>query len=73
MISENDLRNILRHKCEAAGTQRAWAQQHGICEVNLCQVLKGQRAVTDAMASALGYLKIVQFTACVNAKHGAKE
>lgn len=29
MLTERDMRNILRHRCEEAGGQRKWAETHG--------------------------------------------
>lgn len=56
-----DLIAILRSACAAAGGQQAWARAHGFSPQYVCDVLRGRRDVSEAMANALGFLREVRF------------
>lgn len=71
MISADDMRNILRHRCEEAGGQKAWAEKNGFAVSFVQFVLSGDRRVSDRMANALGYNRKVVFFACNPENTGA--
>lgn len=56
-LSQKDMRGILRHRCDEAGGQRAWAKANGFSDAIVSQALGGTRPVTERMAKSLGYLK----------------
>jgi hypothetical protein len=64
MITESDLRNILRHRCEEAGGQGAWAKSNGFALSFVQFVLAGERRVSARIAKALGYNRSVVFFPC---------
>ncbi len=51
----------LREKCAGRGGQAAFAKEHGFSRNHISDVLKGDRAVTERLANALGYKKISGF------------
>jgi DNA-binding transcriptional regulator YdaS (Cro superfamily) len=61
MLTENDMRNILRHRCASAGSAAAFAQQANLSEGLVSQILSGRQKVGPKMAKALGYRKIIRF------------
>lgn len=52
---------ILRSACAAAGGQSAWAARHGFSPQYVCDVLRGRRDVSEALANALGLVREVRF------------
>lgn len=52
---------ILRSRCAAAGGQQAWARRFGFSPQYVCDVLKGRRDVSEAVANALGFVREVRF------------
>jgi hypothetical protein len=74
MISENDLRNILRHRCEAAGSVAKWAAMHGLNQSYVQETVFGNyQSIGPKIYAALGYRKIIQFAPCNSENEGAKE
>ena len=71
MLSQEDMRNVLRHRCEQAGGQSAYARQIGICRSMINNVLIGEREVGPELASKMGYQKKVVYFACTNVGDGA--
>jgi hypothetical protein len=63
MISADEIRNILRHRCEEAGSQRNWCALHGFGETYVSAVLAGRLTPGSRLLKALGYQKKVAFTA----------
>jgi hypothetical protein len=59
--SQCDLIAVLRSACAHAGGQRAWARSKGFSEQIVCDVLRGRRDVSEAMANALGFVREVRF------------
>lgn len=55
MLTQGDIRNILRHRCEAAGSQSAWARANGVKRQYVSQVLAGKQRPGAAILRALGY------------------
>lgn len=50
----NDVQNMLRQACEKAGSQRAFALEHGLAAQYLTQVLSGERPPSAKLCEALG-------------------
>lgn len=71
MISADDMRNILRHRCEESGGQKAWAEKNGFAVSFVQFVLSGDRRVSERMAKALGYNRKVVFIPCNSEIDGA--
>jgi DNA-binding transcriptional regulator YdaS (Cro superfamily) len=61
MLNENDLRQILRHRCESAGSAAKFARQADLSEGLVSQILSGRQKMGPKMARALGYRKIIRF------------
>jgi hypothetical protein len=57
-FTEYDVRKALSKACKEAGTQQAWAEQHGFSPSFVSDVLTKKRAVTKDIADALGYVKL---------------
>jgi len=64
MITQNDLRNILRHRCEAAGSQRKFAREIGFSAQFVCDVLQGRRHISSELAEKIGYRRKIVFFPC---------
>ncbi len=64
MITADNLRQILRHRCEAAGGQKTWAALHQLSPQYISDVLNARREVSTKLAAKLGYSKKVFFSAC---------
>ena len=60
-LTEQDLLKILKKACYQAGSQRAWADAHGLSPSFVSDVLQGKRDVTAKIARALGYVKFTGF------------
>jgi DNA-binding transcriptional regulator YdaS (Cro superfamily) len=60
-ITEQDLIADLRNHCEIAGSQKEWARIYGFSPAYVSDVLHGRRDVSEAMADALGYRRVVRF------------
>ena len=71
MIDQNDLRNILRHRCEAAGGAGKWAAANDIFPQYVSAVLRGKVAGGNQIANALGYEKKTVYFACNPEKESA--
>lgn len=54
-MNAEQMRDLLRRECEAAGSQAAWAQAHDFSASFVCDVLLGRRDVTESLAKALGH------------------
>jgi hypothetical protein len=59
--TQRDLIAILRSACASAGGQQAWARSKGFSPQYVCDVLRGRRDVSEAMANALGFVREVRF------------
>jgi hypothetical protein len=60
-LAESDLRDLLRKACESAGSQQEWAKANGFSAPFVSDVLHGRRAITDRIATALGYESVETF------------
>lgn len=70
-LSQKDMRGILRHRCDEAGGQRAWAKAHSFAEPYVSQMLSGKKAISDSVARAMGYQKKEYFVACQDGEASA--
>lgn len=64
-VTEADLHFILRAFVETAGSQGKAAAALGVSAPYLSDVLKGRRAIADAIAIGLGYRRKVVFVKSV--------
>lgn len=71
MITQNDIRAILRHRCEASGSQKQWAIANNIGTGFVNDVLTGRREPSARLSKALGYEKTVHFIPCNTQHDGA--
>ncbi len=55
LLTDTDLRVLLRHRVDAWPSQRAFAFAHAVDPGHLCRVLQGQAQVGPQLAALLGY------------------
>lgn len=60
-MTENDVRKMLKQACEKAGSQRAFARQHGLSAAYITDVLLARRAPAKAICKALGLQMTVRY------------
>ncbi len=51
----------LKHQCRKSGSQRVWAREHGISEQHLSDVLNGRRDISEDIANACGFMRVVTY------------
>lgn len=61
MLSAADVRCLLKHQCEAAGSQANWAREHRISAAYLNDVLEGRRGIGPAIMRRMGLQKVVMY------------
>ena len=61
IIAEHDMRDLLTDMVEERGSQRAVAQELGVSQAFLGDVLHGRRGVSANLAGKLGYERVVVF------------
>ena len=71
VIDHNDLRNILRHRVEAAGGGSAFAKEAGVSPTLISLTLSGRQKVGPMLAEKIGYRKIVGFVPLQSDNKGA--
>lgn len=59
VMDDDDVRDLLRQACEAAGSQRAFALEHGINIGLLSSIYNGHRRPVPQVLEALG-LRVVK-------------
>ena len=59
MLTEKQLRKILREECRKAGSQKAWAEARDISGGYVGDVLHGRREPGEKVLAALGYRRVV--------------
>jgi hypothetical protein len=62
MLSADDVRELLRLECEAAGGQIKWAAKHGCTRAYVSSVIVGRDAPGQTITKALGLRKLVLWT-----------
>lgn len=61
LLTQSQIVELLRAAVEAAGTQKAFAQQHDVSEQYITDVLRGRREPGAKILAALGYEKVVSY------------
>jgi hypothetical protein len=51
----------LRAECAKAGSQKAWAEAHGISPAYLSDVMTGRREPSDSILGPLGLKRVVSY------------
>lgn len=70
LLTEKDVLHDLSQQCELAGGQASWAQIHGVPRSALCEALSGRRNVTEAIANAAGFVRMVRFVRIKGGSNG---
>jgi hypothetical protein len=60
-MTEDELRNIIRSKIKWDVTTKSLAQEWGLPESYLSDVLNAERGIGHKLANALGYRRVVTF------------
>jgi len=53
-LTASDVRALLRIACIQAGSQKAWAEKHGVSRAYVCDVVNGRREPSPAVLKPLG-------------------
>lgn len=61
MMTDTNLLDLLRDACETAGSQRAWADGHGLSTAYVCDVLGGRRQPGKKVLDALGCERVTRY------------
>ena len=61
IVAEHDMRDTLTVMIDERGSQRAVAQELGVSQAYLGDVLHGRRGVSAKLAGKLGYERVVVF------------
>ncbi len=61
LIHADDLLNILLSECAELGSQKAWAEKHGLSPAYVSDIIHGRREISDKVAQLLGYSRQVSF------------
>lgn len=62
ILTSVDVLGVLRRECSDLGTQKAWAEKHGVSPAYVNDLLQGRREISDNVADMLGYERRVIFT-----------
>ena len=73
MITQDDMRNILRHRCAKAGGQKPFAMSIGYSPQYVSDILQGHKDVSWNLARQLGYERKIVFSACNPQNGGPKD
>lgn len=60
-MNEQDIIDRLREAIQSAGSQRAFAKQHGISTQYINDVLRGRREIGQKILEVLGVEKIITY------------
>lgn len=60
-MTENSVIDLIWKRCEAAGSQKAWAREAGVSAAYVGDVLRGRRAPGDSILVALGIERVVSY------------
>jgi hypothetical protein len=61
LISAETVRAQLAEQCRTAGSQKAWADRHGVSQAYLCDVLRGNREPGESILAAMGLVRVVAY------------
>jgi hypothetical protein len=53
--------HLLRLRCAQAGSQAAWAREHGLAQTYVNEVLRGNRNPGEKLLHALGLIAVVDY------------
>lgn len=56
-----DVYGRLRAACREAGSQKAWAQAHGLSEQFVSDAVNAKRPMSDSILAALGLLRVTVY------------
>lgn len=62
MITDEELKKILKNACKKAGSQRKWAMDNKISPSHVNDTLRGNRKIGTKIGAALGYKKVKSWT-----------
>lgn len=54
LLTDDDVRALLREECEKAGSQSAWGREHQIAQGIVNKTISGRRAIGKRICAALG-------------------
>jgi hypothetical protein len=69
VFTADEVRDLLRRACEAAGSQSAWARANGLEGPNVCAAIAGRRPFFAPMLARLGLRKIILYSLDKPAEH----
>lgn len=61
MITEERVLECLREECERLGSQKAFAELHGLSTAYINDVMRGRRDFGPAILAALGIERVVTY------------
>lgn len=61
LFSPLDVCRELQEQCNAAGSQKAWAQANGLSAAYVNDVFRGRREPGESICAALGFRRIVLY------------
>jgi transcriptional regulator with XRE-family HTH domain len=62
-VTADEVRDLLRQEVQKAGSQRALAEQLGVSQPFLNDVLKGNREPSAKLLEPLGLVRVVEYRA----------
>lgn len=60
-MTADDVRKMLRKACDAAGSQKAWAEQAGVTPQYVQDVLSARREPAERICAALGVERVTTY------------
>lgn len=67
MLSEDDVRDILRKRCEATSQTRV-AREFGVSDVFIHNIVKKNGRIGSTIPKAMGLTRVVKYIPCNGAK-----
>lgn len=61
LLSEKDILDLLRQRCQEVGTAKAVAEQLGVAPSYVSDVLAGRREIGKSIFEKLGYERVVMY------------
>jgi hypothetical protein len=60
-MDAQDVRRLLANQCQAAGSQKAWAEANDLSSAYVCDVLIQRRDPGESILAALGLERVVTY------------
>jgi len=60
-VNEDQVRDLLKRACEEAGSQKAFADKHGLSGAYISDVLQGRRDLGKSILDALGIVAVTTY------------